>query len=68
MDRQFVNSSNIRSIGYNNGTLEIEFNHGGIYQYLNVPHHTYNQLMCASSHGQYFHRFVKDCYPTIKIL
>lgn len=67
MYRQFVSSSNIRSIGYENGTLEIEFNRGGIYQYLNVPESTYHSLMYASSHGSYFENYIKHSYPTIKI-
>lgn len=30
MNRTFVNSSDIRSIGYENNTLEIEFNRGEV--------------------------------------
>ena len=49
MDRQSVRSSNISSIGYdeNNRILEIEFRHGGIYQYLNVPLNHHNALSDA---------------------
>jgi hypothetical protein len=61
MERQSVESSNIESIGYDaeNEILEIEFNHGGIYQYFDVPENVYDELMSASSHGQYFDRNIK---------
>jgi len=62
-----VSSSNLRSIGYSDGTLEIEFNSGGIYQYRGVPESAYMSLMSASSKGTYFHNFIKDRYPTVKI-
>ncbi len=56
MKRKNVNSSNLRSIGYESSTrtLEIEFNHSGVYQYYNVPQDIYDGLINASSHGQYF--------------
>lgn len=61
MERQNVESSNLASIGYDakNEILEIEFNHGGIYQYSDVPVNVYDELMNASSHGQYFDRNIK---------
>lgn len=57
MLRQNVSSTDLKSIGYDNGSsiLEIEFNSGGIYQYFNVPEIIYNELMSAGSHGKYFH-------------
>lgn len=61
MERQSVESSNLASIGYDaeNKILEIEFNHGGIYQYFDVPENVYEELMDADSHGQYFDRNIK---------
>ena len=61
MNRKSVESSNIASIGYDaeNEILEIEFNHGGIYQYFNVPKNVYAEMMNASSHGRYFDRNIK---------
>lgn len=67
MHRQQVSSSDIQSIGYENGTLEIAFHSGGIYQYSNVPQNIYQSLMNAGSHGQYFHSHIKDVYRTTKI-
>lgn len=61
MNRQSVESSNLASIGYDaeNEILEIEFNHGGVYQYFDVPENVYKELMNADSHGQYFDRNIK---------
>ena len=64
MQRQHVQSSNLRSVGYDtaSSTLEIEFNSGGIYQYFNVPASIYQGLMGASSLGTYFHNYIKSSY------
>jgi hypothetical protein len=61
MKRQAVESSNLASVGYDaeNSILEIQFNHGGVYQYLDVPENVYDGLMNADSHGQYFDRNIK---------
>lgn len=61
MKRQQVASSNLASIGYDaaNEILEIAFNHGGVYQYFDVPENVYDELMNADSHGQYFDRNIK---------
>lgn len=69
MNRTYVTSSNINSVGYDSSsmTLEIEFNSGGVYQYFNVPAHIYQGLMSAPSHGKYFHQFIKDIYRYRKL-
>lgn len=61
MERLPVSSSNLASIGYdaNGAVLEVEFNHGGIYQYSGVPEEIFQGLMSAGSHGTYFDKFVK---------
>lgn len=57
MDRILVNSSNLVSVGYEKETqaLEVEFQSGNVYRYLNVPETMYQGLMTASSKGEYFH-------------
>ena len=69
MNRQHVESSDIDSIGYDekSSVLEIEFLSGGIYQYFNVSVNIYNNIMNASSHGKYFHEYVKDKFTFKKI-
>lgn len=56
MKRQSLDSSNLASVGYDaeNEILEVEFKHGGVYQYFDVPMHVYEELMDAASHGVYF--------------
>ena len=55
MQRTPVSSSNIHSIGYDphSSVLEVEFNSGDVYQYLNVPKRLYHQLVNAASPGQF---------------
>jgi len=69
MNRQHVQSSDIESIGYDEALqrLEIKFLSGGIYQYSNVPDNIYNGVINASSHGKYFHEYVKDKFAFNKI-
>lgn len=62
-----VSSSDLASVGYENGTLYIAFNSGGLYSYSNVPISVYNGLLAASSHGKYFHQFIKNVYPYKRI-
>jgi len=64
MERQSVSSSNLASIGYDadNEILEVEFNHGGVYQYFDVPQDVYQELMDASSHGVYFSANIRNDY------
>ncbi|WP_417854921.1 KTSC domain-containing protein [Xanthomarina gelatinilytica] len=61
MKRDYVNSSNLASVGYDSDSniLEVEFLKGGIYQYYDVPESEYNSLMNASSHGSYFDLNIK---------
>lgn len=62
MERQYVFSSNLRSVGYDQdlSILEIELTSGEIYQYLNVPVHILTGLMTASSKDAYFDSRIKN--------
>lgn len=63
MDRIPVQSTDIRSIGYSNGVLEIEFLSGGIYTYPNVPKIHFDCMVSYPHPGTYFHRYVRPYYP-----
>lgn len=69
MQRTRVSSSNLHSIGYDpvNNILEIEFLSGGVYQYSGVHQNIYSGLMNATSHGKYFHAYIKNLYPYVQI-
>ena len=62
-----VCSSNIASIGYENGTLYVAFNSGSLYAYFNVPEVVYDNLMSAPSHGSYLAHHVKGIYSYRRI-
>lgn len=69
MERIAVNSSNLSSVGYDEPTqtLEIEFNHGGVYQYYDIPENVHMELMNATSIGSYFNQNIRNIYSTQKI-
>ena len=64
MEREYVQSSNLVSVGYDpdGQVLEIEFNGGRVYAYLNVPQFEFDRLMASTSKGQYFNSQIKDAY------
>lgn len=64
MHRINVESSNLKSMGYDQGSmlLEIEFNDGCIYHYYNLPLDVYQGLMSAPSHGKYFNQHIMGRY------
>ncbi|MCY4370198.1 MAG: KTSC domain-containing protein [bacterium] len=69
MDRRFVSSSNVSSVGYDQltQTLEVEFLSGGIYQYYGVPESIYSQMVQAASKGRFLHLYIKNAYPYSRV-
>lgn len=69
MHRKLVQSTNLASVGYEalTRTLEIEFQNGRVYQYQGVPKPVFDQLMAASSKGQFFNSFIKDKYSYVQV-
>jgi len=69
MDRTAVASSNVASIGHDEGsqTLEVEFVNGSIYQYYNVTTALFEQLMQASSKGQFLNAYIKNAHPYSRV-
>lgn len=59
MNREAVQSSNIASIGWSNGTMEIEFRNGSVYSYPDTPKQDYEDLKSAGSIGSHFHRHIR---------
>ena len=62
-----VDSSNLDAVGYENSSLFIRFNSGGLYEYINVPEHIYRELLSASSKGKYHARYIKNVYQFRRI-
>ena len=68
MNRTLVESSNIKSIGYENDILEIEFFPASVYQYTDVSKDLYESMMKAPSKGKFFHAFIRPKFKAIKIV
>lgn len=62
-----ISSSNLRAVGFENGTMRILFHSGGLYEYYNVPDSAYRGLVSAGSAGSYFHSFIKGRYSERKV-
>lgn len=69
MKRTTVTSSSIASVGYDPGTstLEVEFNHGAVYQYFMVPDTVFHEFMRADSLGTFLNTRIKGTYPYVQI-
>lgn len=62
MERTDVVSSNISSIGWEKGILEVEFESGRIYLYENVSEEIYKDLLDSVSVGEEFNQTIKGRY------
>ncbi len=64
MQRHAVDSSAIAAVGYDaaTGTLEVEFSHGAVYQYFDIPEDMYVELMQASSKGTYLYDHIRNAF------
>ncbi|HEX6748454.1 MAG TPA: KTSC domain-containing protein [Longimicrobium sp.] len=69
MERQRVDSSSVRSVGYDgeSHTLEVEFRNGGVYDYLDVPETEARRLRQADSLGRYLNMRIKPRYRVRKV-
>lgn len=69
MNRTYVSSSNVRSVGYDesSATLEVEFLSGAIYRYFNVPRATYDAFMAAPSKGKFLNWQIKPMYAYSRV-
>jgi hypothetical protein len=69
MNRTYVESSNIASIGYDaeSLTLEVEFKKGSVYQYYDAPSSIYDEFLASSSKGTYLYDSVKRQFRCAKL-
>jgi hypothetical protein len=69
MDRKPIESTNLRSVGYDPGThiLEIEFRGGNVYQYKDVPEAVYHGLVTAPSAGAFFYANIRNEFPATRV-
>ena len=59
----------MKSVGYEakSRIVEIEFDSGAVYRYLDVPLRTYEELQTAESKGWYFNSEIRDSYPYVRV-
>lgn len=67
MKRENVESSSVRSVGYEQGVLEVEFLNGGVYQYVDVPPEEHAALLAADSIGRYVNLEIKPFYSVRQV-
>lgn len=69
MIRQLVNSSAVRSVGYDrrSRTLEVEFTSGEVYRYLGVERIVFGSLLRSDSLGRFVNERIKPRYPSVHV-
>lgn len=70
MDRKYVESSMITSMGYDfqQAILEIEFkSNGQVWQYFDVPESLWYEMESASSVGKFFHSNIREIFTENRI-
>ena len=69
MERMKVNSSSIRTVGYDERgrVLEVEFNDGRINQYSGVSPEVHRRLISAPSIVSYFRDNIDESFPAKRL-
>lgn len=69
MQRKRVNSSKLRSVGYEEATrtLEIEMSNGQVYQYSGVYPEVYRRLMAAPNPTAFYDDKIADEYTAKRV-
>lgn len=70
MRRIPVESSCIKSVGKREDVdiIEIEFNNGPVYRYLNTGTDVFTAILNAESHGKFFCAHVRNSYPFQRVV
>lgn len=67
MDMIPVESSNVASIGYANGVIEVHFRNGYEYQCSGTSKALFDEFLNAPSKGRFVHQRLKDKFMTVRI-
>jgi len=62
-----VISSNVDSVGYDNGKMQVRFHNGYTYAYSNVPESVYQAFVSSPSVGGYHHQHISRRYGETRI-
>jgi len=67
--RRPVESTSLDSIGYDSAEqkLEVEFKHGAVYEYLDVPAEVFEAFLAADSKGSFFNSDIKNSYDFVRV-
>jgi len=66
IDRYAVDSSNLKSVGYDESrqTLAVEFASGNVYHYAGVPTEVFEELSLSKSLGQFYAKNIKGKFAS----
>ena len=69
MQRKRVNSSKVRSVGYDEGTrtLEVEMSNGQVFQYVGVYPEVYRRFMAAPNPTAFFDDKIAEEYTAKRV-
>ncbi len=72
MNRIPVASQGITQVGYHldseiDGTLELKFSNGGVYDFFNVPMKVYDEFMHAPSREDYYFANIGKRFPCSRV-
>ena len=67
MEMQRLNSSNIESAGWENGTLQVRFKGGGTYLYSDVPERVWFAFRQSESAGTFLATQIKGKFKHSKL-
>lgn len=67
MQRTPIISSTLKSVGYEEGVLEVEFADGSVYRYLDVPDHEAKAFIASESKGHHFVAFIRGRYEFLRV-
>ena len=69
MERKRVNSSKVRSVGYDekSQTLEVELSNGQVYQYVKVYPEVYRRFMAAPNPTSFFEDRITEDYTGTEV-
>ena len=70
IERVDVESSLIESLTYISEAelLRVAFNNGTTYEYSGVAPEIFEKFSKAESHGKYFHTYIRNQYPTVRLV
>jgi len=69
MNRTPVESSSVRSIGYDPETkvLQVEFTSGGLYEYYGVTQFAHDEFIASESKGSHFAVKIRACFESKRL-